>query len=92
MRNSAVALTLVLDVFEAHLVDLSAGWEGNEDRQRWVPLATIFGVDEVPLHAARIMQRAVARLVESGDVSEKARWQAIEYLCADYLAGPPEGS
>jgi len=88
VRNSAVALTLVLDVFEAHLVDLSAGWEGDEDRQRWVPLATIFGVDEVPAQAARVMQRAVARLVELGDVSEKARWQTIEYLCADYLAGP----
>ena len=87
IRNSAVALSLILDVFEAHLTDLSASWEPDEERQKWVPIASIFGADEIPQAAARIVQRAVAHLVETGDATEKARWMALEYWAADYLAG-----
>jgi hypothetical protein len=87
IRNSATALAVVLDVFDAHLTDLSAAWEPDVDRTRWIPLATIFGTDEVPPAAARVIQRAIARMVEHDEVSDKARWQSIEFLCADYLAG-----
>lgn len=92
VRNSATSLSLVLDVFEAHLTDLSAHWEGDDDRTRWVPLASIFGTDEVPPQAARVMQRAVARMVEHDEVSDKAHWQAIEFWAADHLAGAGDGA
>lgn len=89
--NAATALMLVLDVFGHHLEDLRAGWCGEDDavlHQGWVTLAGIIGTDTVPPEAAAVINRAVQTMVSRGDVSAKAKWQAIEHWAADYLAGP----
>jgi len=58
-------------------------------RDRWVPFRIILGTDAIPPDVAVLLRMVVAQLVESGDVSEKARWQALEFVLADFLAGPP---
>lgn len=87
IKNSAVALELVLRVFEAHLEDLQEGWMDDEDRQAWVPVSTILGGDFIPPDAAQIIKRAIDRMVDAGDVPAKTKWKALELLSADYLAG-----
>lgn len=89
--NGAVALMLVLDVFERHMEDLAQGWcapDGEPRRTSWVPLASVIGTDKLPAAAAAVVKRAVDRMVDSGLVTGKARWQAMELWAADYLAGP----
>lgn len=90
IRNTAASLTVILDLFEAHLPELAQGWLPDAKRTRWVPIASIFGTDEIPPGAAQVIQRAVAHLLKSGDLTERNRWQAIEYWAADYLAGTKE--
>jgi hypothetical protein len=58
-------------------------------RERWVPFRIILGTDAIPPDVAVLLRQVVVMLVESGDVSEKARWQALEFVLADFLAGPP---
>lgn len=89
IRNAAVAIMLILDVFEKHLEDLAEGWEHSEKTQgrSWVPLASILGTDDIPVGAAQVIKEAVQKMMDRGEVTKKNLWQAIEYWAADYLAG-----
>jgi hypothetical protein len=84
--NVASALALILDIFEAHIGDLAAGWRADEKRRRWVPLASIFGTNEVPPAVGRVVLQALEK-TEAGDVGAQTPWLALEYWAADYLAG-----
>jgi len=92
VRNQAAALAVVLDVFEAHRTDLADGYldEAGEPRRgnrEWVPLSTVFGTDSVPIPVAALLRRVVEKMTGDGNLGEGA-WQALEYLAADWLAGP----
>jgi hypothetical protein len=91
VRNQAAALSYVLDVFEAHRTDLQEGWyepeDGTAKHDSWIPLSTVIGVTEVPAQAAAILNKVIQRLIGSGDLTHKARWQVLELLAADFLAG-----
>lgn len=41
----------------------------------------------VPAEAAEIIQEAVKKMADEGVIGSKNKWQAIEYLAAEYLAG-----
>ena len=86
IKNSAVALELVLHVFENHLEYLQTGWV-NEEKQREVPIATILGSDTIPLEVAKTIKRAVDRMVDAGEVDAKEKWKALETMAAKSLEG-----
>lgn len=89
VKNAATSLTVLLDVFEKHLDDLQEGWRERDDEEKvaWVPLASIFGTDCVPVGAGKIILKAAQRMMDSGEVKKKNLWQALELWAADYLAG-----
>lgn len=87
VHNSATGMMLVLDVFERHQEDLAAGWEVDGPNRSWVPLASVLGTDYVPVDAARVIQRAVEKLVSREGISKKNVWRALELLAAEYLGG-----
>lgn len=60
---------------------------GFTEDSEWVQLTSIFGSSAVPSEAAEMIQEAVKKMVEEGVVGPKNKWQAIEYLAAEYLAG-----
>jgi len=93
VRNSATAFMVLLDMFEAHLTDLTEGWLGEDGlpkHKSWVPLASIFGTDMVPSEAAVVIKQAVDRMAGQLDLQASARWQTLEYMAAEQLAGPQE--
>lgn len=53
------------------------------DRVSWASLLT---VDSIPVEASGVIAEAIDAMVRNGDVSPNARWQSIEFLCAQYLA------
>jgi hypothetical protein len=91
VRNGAMAIGIVLDVFERNRVDLQSGYLDEngeaEDRSGWVPLATLFGGDAIPGEAASVIARAVKLMQKQGDVSKEHAWKAVEYMAAEFLAG-----
>ena len=87
VHNMATAMMVFLDVFEQHVEDLAAGWENDDSKNRtWVPLASVFGTETIPADAAKVIKQAVDRMQSCGDLTDKARWQALEYWAADYLS------
>jgi hypothetical protein len=94
IRNHAAALSYVLDVFEANRTDLEPGWYDPETHEpkhdSWIPLSVVLGVTEVPASVAAILNKVINRLVGAGDLGTKNRWQVLEVLAADYLAGPQD--
>lgn len=54
--------------------------------EEWVGLREVLGTDRVPREVADLLYEVVKRMVESGDVSVKGRWQAVEFLAAEWLA------
>lgn len=88
IKNAATSLMIILDVFENHLTDLAEGWTERETSTReWVPLASIIGTENIPVEAAQIIQKAVQKMMDRGEITKKNLWQAIEYWAADYLGG-----
>ncbi|MEW6555097.1 MAG: ParB N-terminal domain-containing protein [Actinomycetota bacterium] len=85
IKNTATSLDIILDVFEAHQDDLAEGWV-EEDKNRWVPLVSIFGNDKVPVEAAKVLKQALDRAVGQGIVGPRNLWQLLEYMAADFLA------
>jgi hypothetical protein len=47
----------------------------------------LFGQSTVPPEAAEVIEHAVSKAIERGDVSPNAAWQLVEFWAADYLAG-----
>ena len=88
IKNAATSLLIILDVFENHLTDLAEGWTERETSTReWVPLASIIGTDNIPVESARVIQKAVQKMMDKGEITKKNLWKAIEYWAADYLGG-----
>ena len=85
IKNSAVALEIVLNVFENHLEDLQAGWIDDEKHRNGVPISTIFGTDTVPLATAKVIKKAVDRMVDSGEIQVKEKWKAPEMWALKYF-------
>jgi hypothetical protein len=57
--------------------------------QEWVPFRELIGTAYIPKGAAEVLRHAIAIMEEAGDVTKKNRWQALEYLAADYVAQSP---
>ena len=88
IKNAATSLMIILDIFENHLTDLAEGWTNRDaSKSEWVPLASIIGTDNIPVEAARVIQKAVQKMMDRGEITKKNLWQALEYWAANYLAG-----
>lgn len=81
VRAISSAVALMAQVVIQHV-------DGDVPEGELTPLLEIFKAAAIPADAGEVVRAAVEKLVKSGQVSEKAPWQALEYLCADYLAGP----
>jgi len=61
---------------------------GDEEPEEWVPLRQVIGTARVPAEVAELIGQLIERLEKRGDVSENARWRALELACAELLAAP----
>lgn len=90
VRNAATAMTIILDLFTANQTELASGWDWRNDEQAkqasWVPLASIFGTDRVPIGVANQMKRLAQLMMDRGEVEKKNLWQALEFAVADCLS------
>jgi hypothetical protein len=93
ISNVALTLLLMLKIFRRHREDLVAGFLDDNDapiperEKSWIPLEAVLGTSSIPVEAASTIRRAIKKMRDQDDVSEKAPWQALEFWAADYLAG-----
>jgi ParB-like chromosome segregation protein Spo0J len=90
--NTAAAFDVILDLFERHVGDLQEGWFDAETEtvkhEKWVPVETLLGTRSMPAESAAIVAQAFTKMRSQGDLSEGSPWRMLEFLAAEYLAGP----
>ena len=90
VKNVSAAMQIIFKVFENNLNQLTDGWENadpkNDNSMRF-PIATQLGRSKIPVGSAKVIKKALDRMVGHGDITNKNLWEGLEYLCADYLGG-----
>jgi hypothetical protein len=88
IKNHAVALSIVLDVFERHLTDLQPGWfqDGQAKHKGQVPLATVFGSDKVPANVACLLKEACAQMTQQGLIETADAGSTLQVLAERFLS------
>lgn len=91
VKNVATAFNIMVELAYRHLDDLSEGWYDSENdevlHRNWVPLSSVLGNDKIPAQAAAIIKRAIEKMISKEEISNKNKWQALEYWASDYLSG-----
>lgn len=82
IRNVGAAIHSMIESVNEKMDDV--GFDEEED---WTYLTKLFGSSAIPGEAAQVIQQAIKKAEKEGTVTSKNRWQLIEYLCADYVAG-----
>lgn len=82
VKNTGAAIHAMIKCTEQMFENI-----GYTEDSEWVQLTSIFGSGAVPAEAAEIIQEAVKKMADEGVIGSKNKWQAIEYLAAEYLAG-----
>ena len=65
------------------MIDLANG--DSELVNNWHYLADIFG-PKVPVEVGALLADVVKKIKDRKDITDKNRWQVLEYLAADWLA------
>ena len=64
-----------------------AGLPGFKDDEEWTYLTKIFGSNAIPAESAATITKAIKKAEKDGAITSKNRWQLIEMLATEYLAG-----
>jgi hypothetical protein len=88
IKNHAVALSIVLDVFEQNLTDLQPGWfqDGQAKDKGQVPLATLFGSDKVPADVACLLREVCAKITKKGVIESADAGSTLQVLAEHFLS------
>ena len=60
---------------------------GFKDDEEWTYLTKIFGSNAIPAESAATITKAIKKAEKDGAITSKNRWQLIEMLATEYLAG-----
>jgi hypothetical protein len=80
VKNTATAFLLLLSIYERHRTDLAEGWyldDANVRHNGRVPLASIFGRDEIPSKVAAPIKRAVDVLISRKKLDASEPWRIL---------------
>lgn len=58
--------------------------EEQESEER-IALRDIFGTAYIPCEVGEVLKQVVEKLKKSGDISNSNKWQALEYMAADFV-------
>ncbi len=87
VKNVATTVDLMLRVLARNMAQIAEAWEDADDEKRWVPIESVIGRAKIPAESAKVIRRALDRMVGTQEITGKNLWQGLEYLAADYLAG-----
>lgn len=72
------------------LLDLCRRESGEMDRllgEGWVTIDSVIRSRSIPGHAAQVIEQALDLMEQMGDLGDKNRWQGLEYMAAEFIAG-----
>ncbi len=87
VKNVATTVEIILKIFERNVTQLSEAWEDTTDDKRWVPIETVIGRSKIPAEDAKVIKKALDKMVGAGKIDSKNLYEGLAKLCADYIAG-----
>ncbi len=87
VKNVATAVEIILKLFQRNVTQLSEAWEDTTEDKRWVPIETIIGRTKIPAENAKIIKKALDKMVGAGKISTENLYEGLAMLCADYVNG-----
>jgi hypothetical protein len=90
IRSAAMAVAILIEQATKALADSDAAMAQRDAlvAEGWTPVVDVLHAQAVPPDVATVVGMAMDKMVERGELTEKNRWQALEYWAADYLASP----
>ena len=85
VKNVATAVEIILQIFERNVTQLAEAWEDTTDDKRWVPIETIIGRTKIPAENAKVIKKALDKMIGAGKISSNNLYEGLAMLCADYI-------
>ena len=86
VKNVATAVDLMLKLLSKNMNQLSEAWENSDDDKKWVPIESVIGRTKIPAGSAKIIKKALDKMVGSQVITGKTLWKGLEVLAEKYLA------
>lgn len=91
IKNTATALLAMLSVVEKHMDELKEVWIEEADDKDWVPTSTLFNRTKVRAADGRIIEKALQRMIDRGDVKKSERHKALAIMAQCYIDSLKKG-
>lgn len=91
IKNTATALLAMLSVVEKHMDELKEVWIEEADDKDWVPTSTLFNRTKVRAADGRIIENALQRMIDRGDVKKSERHKALAIMAQCYIDSLKKG-
>lgn len=78
--------TAIYAMVTATLKHLEVSGYSDDPDIEWISIAKIIGGNAIPRESAEVIDAAIKKMQKNGEVTDKNKWEALEYLAADYLA------
>lgn len=85
VRNTAVGFMAMLEIVKNHMSELKEVWIDDAKDKEYVPISTIIGRSDIKAKDGRILDKAVKRLIDKGEVKKSSKEDAIVVLAEKYL-------
>jgi hypothetical protein len=86
IKNTATAFLMMLDIVDNHMDELKDVWieeEGND--KVWIPISTLTGRPKVRAVDGRVIDKAIQKLIDKGEVKKNKKEEALAILAQKYL-------
>lgn len=90
IRNTAIVFKAMLDIIDKHKDELRDYWIDDEVRKDYIPTSQIIGRDTINVQDARIISKAIDKMITKGDVNKKEREKGLVLLAQQYLESDKE--
>lgn len=85
VKNVATAVCLMLKYLSRNMDQLSEAWVDSDNDKMWVPIETVIGRNKIPTGIAKLLKKALDKMVGSQKIKSKELWSGLEILAQTYL-------
>jgi len=85
IRNTAVAFVGLLEIVKNHMEELKTCWIDDAKDKDFIPLSTIIGRSSIKAIDGRIFDKAVEKMISTGEIKKDEKEKAILILSEKYL-------
>lgn len=85
IRNTATVFKAMLDIVDKHKDELKEYWINDETRKDYIPISQIFGRDTITVQDARVISKAVDKMIDKRELDKKDKGKAMLLLAERYL-------